>query len=280
MMAAIQLQRFGADLLLFECGPLGGLLLHAYRLDNIPGFPEGISGPDLAARMVEQMKRFKVSVIPERVVRLAFTRGAFHLRTARRSYCADRVIIASGTCPKSYPIALRGTKAVRQRLFDSVLPLRGRRGMRMAVIGASDAACDYALSLAVHNRVWVLGRSDRLGAIAPLAGAVESHPRISIIRNVAVRSLSMRRGMLHITGECGRTPYALDVDAAVTAIGREPETRFIAPGLMSRLASLQSDGRLRLIGDVVRGRMRQASIAAGDGMRAAMELWEKRKEPQ
>lgn len=276
MTAAVQLRRLGASPLLFESGSIGGLLHHASRIDNYPGFPEGISGPALAARLTEQVRRFKVHIEPVRVERLAWSarKGAFKLDTEEQTYLADRVIVASGTRPRPYPPARRATKTVRGRFFDSIAPLRGKRDLRVAVIGASDAAYDYALSLAGSNRVWLLARSDRSRAIAPLAAAAEAHPSLSIEYGVTVQSFSIRQGALRIGGVRLGKHFTLEVDAVLTAIGRDPEMTFLPPRLRPLIPELEAAGRLWMAGDVVRGRMRQASIAAGDGMRAAMELWE------
>jgi thioredoxin reductase (NADPH) len=275
MTAAVQLRRLGADPLLFESGPLGGLLHHASRIDNYPGFPEGITGPTLAARLTEQVKRFDVRVEPARAVRLVWSArsGKFSIDTDKHSFSADRVIVASGTRPRSYQPVLKAPRTVRDRLFDSIVPLRGRRGLRVAVIGASDAAYDYALSLAGPNRVWILQRSGDARAIAPLIGAAAAHPCISIEQDVTVRGFLLRQGGVRIAATKDRKPVVFEVDAVVTAIGREPETGFITPRLRPNIETLEAAGKLWMAGDVVRGRMRQASIAAGDGMRAAMELW-------
>jgi thioredoxin reductase (NADPH) len=274
--AAVQLRRMGADPLLFEPGPVGGLLHHASRMDNYPGFPGGIAGPALAERLAAQVRRFKVRVVRARVERLSWADGAgrFRLQTEAGPIGAGRVIVATGTRPRPYPPAGKAPNRARGRVFDSVVPLRGRRGLRIAVIGGSDAAFDYALTLARGNRVSILMRSALPRANAVLQAAVAGHPRVTLVPDAAVRSFAPGRGGLRIEGRRGGKPFALEADAAVTAVGRDPETGFIAPSVRARLAFLRESGRLWLAGDVVRGRMRQASIAAGDGMYAAMELWD------
>ena len=276
MTAAVQLRRLGADPLLFESESLGGLLHHASRIDNYPGFPEGITGPALTARLAEQVRRFRVRIEPVGAERLAWSAraGVFSLGTAERTYRVERVIVASGTRPRPYSPALQAPRAVLDRLFDGIVPLRGKRDLRVAVIGGSDAAYDYALSLAGPNRVWLLQRSAAPRAIAPLVEAAGKHPGISIEPDCAVRAFSLRRGAVRIDAVRRGKPVVLEVDAVVSAIGREPELKFIPPRLRPLIPTLEAAGRLWLAGDVVRGRMRQASIAAGDGMRAAMELWD------
>lgn len=279
MTAAVQLRRLGADPLLFEPGPLGGLLHEASRIDNYPGFPEGITGQALAARLAEQVKRFGVRVKAIQVERLAWSarHGEFRLETKKNSFVADRVIVASGTRPRPYPPAVWASKSVKNRIFDSIVPLRDKRGLRVAVIGASDAAYDYALSLAGANRVTMLQRGANPKAIAPLAKAAGTNSNISIEQNVTVRGFLLHRKAVRIAALQGGKPIVFDMDAVVTAIGRVPELAFLPPRLRSRITELQAAGKLWMAGDVARGRMRQASIAAGDGMRAAMELWEQRR---
>jgi thioredoxin reductase (NADPH) len=274
--AAVQLRRMGADPLLFEPGPVGGLLHHASRMDNYPGFPGGIAGPALAERLAAQVRRFKVRTVRVRVERLSWAGGAgrFRLQTEAGPFGAGRVIVATGTRPRPFPPAEKAPHRARGRVFDSVVPLRGRRGLRLAVIGGSDAAFDYALALAMGNRVTILMRSAHPRANAALRAAVAGHPRVTLLPEAAVRSFSAGRGCLRIEGRRSGTPFVLEADAAVTAVGRDPETGFLSPSVRSRLTVLQGSGRLWLAGDVVRGRLRQASIAAGDGMRAAMELWD------
>src|SRR4030042_1737473 len=96
---AIQLKRYRIQPLLFERAQAGGLLWNANLVENYPGFPLGISGPDLVSRFVRQAQHLRIDVTYEEVIELAYDQEMFQVRSAQKKYTSRLVVIATGTKP-------------------------------------------------------------------------------------------------------------------------------------------------------------------------------------
>jgi len=274
MTAAIQLTRCGLRPLLFEAGTPGGLVRNGAWIENYPGFPAGIAGEDLARLFRRQCRQFAVPCRRERVTELDYLPGKerFRIRTASGAWTAPFVVLGSGTSPNPFPPARRWPGRIRDRVLFEILPLKNSRGKRMLVIGASDAAFDYAVSLSRRNRVWILNRGSCHGAIPPLAAAVLKNPSICYWKNTELKDVAWFGRRLKATVRREKELAELIVDYIIPAVGRQPQKSFYTARLGSLEDSLLRKGRLHLVGDVRNDRFRQVSIAVGDGMRAAMQI--------
>jgi thioredoxin reductase (NADPH) len=270
--AAIQLQRFGLQPLVFEKAEMGGLLRNANWVENYPGFPGGISGPRLAQRIERQASRLGVKVIFQEVKRLDFAAGQFRLETDVNHYAATIAIVASGTTAR--PIRDFAIPAeLRSRVFYEVWPIQHLRDQRIAIIGAGDAAFDYALNLAKANYVFLLNRDRQTHCLTLLYERAAACPRISIHANRSVKALNPSVGGIRLEwAEAGSTG-SLSVDYLIAAIGRDPETGFFSHTVAEQAGDLQRQGVLVFIGDVHNGMYRQTAIAAGEGLHAAMKIY-------
>ena len=268
--AAIQLARYGIPARVFEAGQAGGLLLNANLVENYPGFPNGIPGPQLAAVFRAQAERWGVRVTSAEVTALDWRDGRFEAVTAAGTWHAPFALVASGTRPRifqEFPIP----QACRARVHYEVYPLRGISARRVVIVGAGDAAFDYALNLARANDVTILNRGSETRCLGLLRERAAAEARIDYRQHTQVQGLQPSPdGGLMVECEGPTGPVAFEADFLLGALGREPRTQFLAPGLLEQKDALLARGRLHLIGDVVNGRYRQAAIAAGDGLRAAM----------
>jgi len=272
--AAVQLRRGGIPFLLYEGGRIGGLLNEAQRVENFPGVAGGLPGRDLAARLRRQLQAAGIAVEHDGVLHLAFRDGLFAVRTAKGVRRAARVILACGTTPLAAGPPL-DPERLRGRLFASVLPLLRARGETIAVIGGGDAACDYALSLAARNQVHILVRSARPRALPILLERCRGHRRIVIHEDCRLTGArSGGKGMIILTAVRAADGSSREIacQRILTAIGRAPALQFLDPALRASLPGLDKGKKIYLAGDVGNGRFRQAAIAAGDGLRAAMEI--------
>lgn len=267
--AAIQLKRFGLDPVVLERDHIGGLLVNASLVENYPGFPQGIPGLDLVKLFESQLERTGVSVSVEEVLELDHD-GSFVLRTSRRELRSRTVVVASGTVPKTFEgIETHGD--VAQRVFYEVYPIADIEGKQIAIIGAGDAAFDYALNLSRKNSVSILNRTDRLKCLPLLWERAMRVPRIMYSENVGLTTIAGDRGGLMLWGESPAGVWGLEVDYAIFAIGRKPRLGFLSERLRLEAGRLESEGVLHFVGDVKNGVFRQTSIAVGDGVRAAMK---------
>jgi thioredoxin reductase len=270
--AAMQLQRFGLQPLVFEKAEAGGLLRNANWVENYPGFPGGISGPRLAQRIGRQASRLGVKIIFQEVRRLDYAAGQFMLETDANHYFATVAVVASGTTAR--PICDFTISAeLQSRVFYEVWPIQHLRDQRIAIIGAGDAAFDYALNLAKANHVFLLNRDRQTHCLPVLLERAAACPRISIHASRAVKALKPQAGGICLDwAEAGSTG-SLSVDYLIAAIGRDPETGFIPHQLAKQAGGLQRQGLLVFIGDVHNGMNRQTAIATGEGLHAAMKIY-------
>jgi thioredoxin reductase (NADPH) len=274
--AAVQLARCGLTPSLYERGRVGGLLWNANLLENYPGFPAGVSGADLSARLEEQLARHDVAVRSEEVTAASFDGDAFRLECAGSSERCRLLVVASGTRPRKLPAPPAAPPAgdSRGRVLYDVYPVAGVSGKNIVVVGAGDAAFDYALNLSRRNDVTILGRSAVPRCIPVLEERAAAAARIEYRPNADVLRLDVNDDPgVSVTYAGPDGPESLEADYVLLAIGREPERGFIPESLMEDAERSEGEGRLYFVGDVRNGELRQAAIAAGDGVRAALEIY-------
>lgn len=275
--AAIQLKRYGLQPLLIEQSNPGGLLLNANLVENYLGFPGGIPGPELASLFEHQASMTGVQITTARVVSVNFKR-IFEIHTTAGAYQTEFLVIASGTRPKRLP-GLAVQPAIQNRLYYEVYPLREVHGKQIAVIGAGDAAFDYALNLSQRNQVALLNRSAKLNCLPLLWERACGSANIHYHANTEVGCVKPAKPtglLLECLSPDGN--LNLGVDFLVAAIGREPQADFLAVEFLRQAETLKQQGKLYFIGDVKNDIYRQTSIAAGEGIMAAMKIYQKYKE--
>ncbi len=273
--AAIQLKRSGIEPLLLEKERAGGLLLNANRVENYPGFPDGITGVDLVGLMVWHMDRFGIRPVHTEVQSLHRERGVFRLEADGDLLQARIVVLASGTqgiIPDDLPLQ---ESLLGRRIFCDLKDTSPQPGHRVTIIGGGDCAFDYALNLAERScQVSILHRGDRPRALPLLLERASSRPRIDYYAGVALKSIGETETglVLHLTG----TPVDhLEVEILLLAVGRRPCVGFVSSEIVSEIDSARKIEGLYLAGDVRRGSMRQVGIAVGDGLMAAMDIGSK-----
>jgi len=276
--AAIQLKRYGITALLLERDEAGGLLRNANLVENYPGFPGGIPGAKLVRLFQEQASQTGVNVTACEVTRLSWDRDAFEVHTHQGAYRAKIAVIASGTTPRTFT-DLRIPSECRKRLFYEVHPFVEQEGARFAIVGAGDAAFDYALNLARRNQVVILNRGKHVNCLPLLWERTSACERITYHAQTEV--LDVQCGpknelRLNCSGPGGGMSFF--VDYLIGALGREPQVAYLANELRQAVNVPEYEGKLYWIGDVKNGIYRQTSIAVGDGIRAAMHIYQYLKE--
>jgi thioredoxin reductase (NADPH) len=270
--AALQLKRQGQRPLLLEGKRPGGLLLNANLVENYPGFPEGISGPDLVETFLTQVDRWGVEITHRKVRSLDFIKDLFTIQTEKDVFQSEIVIIATGTEPKVFRDALIPEEAAGL-VFYEVFPIQQVRGKTILIIGAGDAALDYALNLADENQVLILNRSGKRKGLELLWERIQEETSIRYFDRHIVRSIQCTdRQSLKIGAVSEGEERTFDCDFLIPAIGRTPVLDFLNPTVKDEVKSLSDMGRLFFIGDVKNREFRQTAIAVGDGLKAAMKI--------
>ncbi|MBC8332859.1 MAG: NAD(P)/FAD-dependent oxidoreductase [Anaerolineae bacterium] len=271
--AAIQIKRFGVDPLVFEMDAPGGLLCNANLVENYPGFPRGIAGTRLVRLFERQAQAVGVNLTHARVTQLDWDGGAFRLDTSHGARMARRVVVATGTRPRTFT-NLEIPAPLIDRVFYEVFHLFGVTGQHIAIVGAGDAAFDYALNLAGRgNTVTILNRGGELKCLPLLWERSQVKPRICYLAHTALETLEPGAddGLL-LRCVSGRKKLKIQADYLLGAIGRVPRLDVLSPRVQDQAQSLESRALLYFIGDVKNGIYRQTSIAIGDGIRAAMQI--------
>ncbi len=273
---AVQLHHAGLHPLLIEREQLGGLLPSANWVENYPGFPNGIKGSDLAELFSSQFLNYVPEIEHASVTAVDWDGNLFQLVLGDRTISTETLIVATGTVPKPLP---EYCSKLNGRIHSEIIPLLGVSGKTIAIVGAGDAAFDYALSLARANDVVILSRSPQPKCLPRLAQMVRDNPRIQYLPNSDITDIAVDQdGRLQPVMEHAAEDVLPGFDSVLFAIGRVPELGFISDGLLEKKAELEEKRRLFLIGDAVNGHCRQTAIAVGQGVMAAMQIMEKMKQ--
>jgi len=267
--AALQLLRWTGDLVVVS-PHVGGCVRHARWIENLAGFPGGISGQELASRLQNQFNALQIPRLDTRVDRLEKVGADYHLHTPMGIVSARRVIAGPGTRPRQLDIpgATQAIASARLGYHIDEVPLPP--GAPVLIIGGGDVACDTALSLAgSQDRVTIAVRGTRMRAHSRLQQNVAAHAKIRVVFNRPARAIHVEND--GITLQCGdkTSGTSISAAAALVAIGRIPDLDFLNPRLHG--AASRANGFF-LVGDAAHPRHRQVAMAVGDGMAAAMAI--------
>jgi len=275
---SLQLKRYGIDPLIFEHNQVGGLLHNANLVENYPGFPGGIPGPDLVHLFEEQIQDYAIRIMATSVRQLSHQRDLFKISTLEQDYQSRIVVIASGTKPRQFS-EITIPAALQDQVFYEVYPLLNHKDQRIAIVGAGDAAFDYALNLGQKNDVLILNRTDQISCLPLLWERANSFPRIEYHQSTRLTKLSTSPdGKILLDCSTVSAPVSLEVDFLIGAIGRDPQLDFISGQFAKKAIQLEGLGALYYVGDVVHGLYRQTAIAVGNGILTAMKIYERLKE--
>ena len=273
MACAIQLTRMGLHPLVIEKAKPGGMLVNANMVENYPGFPGGIKGDKLVRLFKKQASTFDINLVRDEITDVIHNGRSFELKGRKDAYKSDILVIATGTAPvvpAECPVQL----IKRGLVHTDISSLRITTGKTIGIIGAGDAAFDYAVSLAENsNTVHIFNRSDRIRALELLQEKAKAMGEIKYFEHY--RAMEMAEApnnkLRAVFGHYEQShPFLLDY--LIFATGRIPALRFVNQELMSKMKILEQQKKLYLIGDVRNEDFRQVSVAVGDGVRAAMEI--------
>jgi thioredoxin reductase (NADPH) len=288
--AAVYAARANLEPLLFEgflSGPAGGQLTTTTEVENYPGFPEGIMGPELMLQFRAQAARFGTSILTEDVTSVDFSKRPFLIQGSSTSVLAEAVIIATGASAKRLDIEgaregefwQKGVTACA--VCDGAAPIF--RQKPLYVIGGGDSAVEEAIFLTKYgSRVYIVHRRGELRASKIMADRALHHPKIEILWNAAIEKISgdqlVRRVQIkHLLD--GKLEER-EAGGVFFAIGHEPNTQFLKGQLkldptgyivVEPGRTLTNVEGVFAAGDVQDRIYRQAVSAAGTGCMAALD---------
>jgi thioredoxin reductase (NADPH) len=280
--AAVYAARANLRPLVLGGGLYGGQLMITTDVENYPGFPEGILGPELMIKFREQAERFGARIENVDATSVDFAKHPLIVRTDDAQHEAETVIVATGASARWLEIP--GEERLRGRGVSSCATCDGAffREKRIAVVGGGDSAAEEALFLTrFGSRVTVIHRRDRLRASKIMVDRLRSNEKVDFIWNAAVEEVhgETRVTGLRLRNQTDGSTFDIETDALFVAIGHEPNTGVFAGqlDLDARGYIVSADGSVTNVegvfvaGDVYDHRYRQAITAAGAGCRAAMD---------
>ena len=285
--AAIYTARASLNPLVISGAEPGGQLTTTTDVENFPGFPEGIMGPELMTRMQQQAEKFGTRVEYGAVTSIEKNDdGTFTLKTDGKEYQAESVIIATGARPRH--LGIPNEKELIGHGLTSCATCDGAfyRDVPVCVIGGGDSACEEAGFLTrFASKVYLIHRRDELRASKIMADRVLNNDKIEPVWDSTVSA--------YLTDDEGEMRAAtlknvktdeeseLEIKCVFVAIGHDPNTQFLDNGIGVDLdengyivktnTSETSVPGIFVSGDVTDHVYRQAVTAAGSGCAAALD---------
>lgn len=288
--AAIYTARANLEPLLIEGEPSstsdqpGGQLMLTTDVENFPGFPEGIMGPDLMGDMRTQAERFGTTIVTDKVTNIDLSERPFTITTREGSYKALSVIVSTGA--QSLMLGLEAETRLMGYGLSTCATCDGFffRGHNIAVVGGGDSAVEEANFLTKFaDKVTLIVRRDELRASKIMQDRAMNNPKIEMLWNTSVTDLIGDEKLAgasivnNVTGDTG----TLDVTGLFIAIGHKPNTDLFrgvldmdegTGYLITRPDSTYTNvPGVFACGDVKDSVYRQAITAAGSGCMAALD---------
>ncbi|MBX9744425.1 MAG: FAD-dependent oxidoreductase, partial [Chlamydiales bacterium] len=252
-----------------------------------PGFPQGITGPDLMMNFRSQAARFDTTILTEDVEFVDLSKRPFLVKGSSTEMYAESVIIATGATAKRLDIEGAGEGQFWQKgvsacaVCDGAAPIFKNRPL--FVIGGGDSAVEEAIFLTKYgSKVFIVHRRDQLRASKIMAERALNHPKIAILWNSAIEKIlgdQVVRRVIVKQAETGQT-QELEAGGVFFAIGHAPNTSFLQGQLDTSSTgyilvrpgtSYTSKEGVFAAGDVQDPTYRQAVTAAGSGCMAALD---------
>ncbi|HEV7206980.1 MAG TPA: thioredoxin-disulfide reductase [Jatrophihabitans sp.] len=273
-----------ADLapLVFEGSQYGGALMNTTDVENFPGFPEGIMGPDLMNQIRTQAERFGAELVADDVVSMDLTGPVKTVRTLDGEFTADAVILSMGSAYRKLGLDREDQLSGHGVSWCATCDGFFFRDQDIAVVGGGDTAMEEATFLTRFARsVTIVHRRDALRASRIMVDRAEANPKIRWALNSAVADI---HGDTSVTGVRLRDTVTgaerdIELGGLFIAIGHEPRSELVVGQV-----ELDDEGYVRTgegtrtniegvfaAGDLVDHTYRQAITAAGTGCQAALD---------
>lgn len=280
--AAIYTTRGAASTLVLAGEKWGGQLMLTTEVDNFPGFPEGIQGPELMMRMRKQAERFGAEIVEKNVVQVNFSSLPYKIITSDSQYLAKTVIISTGASNKW--LGVPGEKELLGRGVATCAPCDAPfyKDKKVAVVGGGDSALTEAIVLTKYaTEVIVIHRRDELKASVAMQKKAKDNKKIKFLWNTEITRIvgEGKVEKLELKNNKENKTSELKVDGVFIAIGHKPDSDlFKGPVEMDERGYIKVHGHTStnlegvfVAGEVHDQHYKQAITTAGFGCMAAMD---------
>jgi thioredoxin reductase (NADPH) len=280
--SAIYTSRAGLETLVVAGTMWGGQLMLTRKVENFPGFENGILGPTLMEQMQNQAKRWGAEFVFEHATAVDFKSKPFKVTVGNKVFKAKTVILATGASAKW--LGLESETRLRGRGVSVCATCDAPffRNKKVVVVGGGDTAMEEALFLSkVVGDVKIIHRRDKLRASKCLQDNVFMNPKISFIWNSTVRKILGKDRVegIKLRNIVSNEESTLSCDAIFLAIGYTPNTNIFKDQIeldKTGYIVVKEETRTNIdgvfaAGDVADYRYRQAIAAAGSGCKAAID---------
>ncbi len=261
----------------------GGQLMTTSEVENYPGFPNGIFGPELMINMKQQSERFGTTMITDEVTKVDFKNMPFKIYTESSIYTAESVLISTGATPRKLGIEPEQAFSGRGISYCATCDGPFFKDQHIVVVGGGDTALEEANFLTKFGKsVKIIHRRDNLRASKILQERAFENPKIEFIWNSTVVDIKGDGKISSIIIKNNKTGVEtkLNVGGLFVAIGHEPNTSIFKDQIdmddrgyviVKNHTNTNIDG-VFASGDVHDYRYRQAITAAGFGCMAALDI--------
>jgi thioredoxin reductase (NADPH) len=282
--AALYASRAGLNPIVIEGHEPGGQLTTTTDVDNFPGFPEGVMGPELMANMKKQVLRFGTEFLSTKVTEVNLSNRPFHLKCENgKEFLAETLIISTGATAKY--LGLPNEMQLIGKGVSACATCDGffYRGKIVHVVGGGDTALEEANFLTrFAEKVYLIHRKDSFRASKPMQERTFNNPKIEVVWNTEVKEIlfdnSGVNGLKVFNNKTSATTER-KTDGFFLGIGHEPNTKFLKGQLaLDEQGYIKTQGThpdtsvkgVFACGDVQDPYYRQAISAAGSGCQAAI----------
>src|ERR1700741_1676284 len=279
--AAIYAGRANLNPLVVEGHEPGGQLSLTTHVENYPGFPEGILGPELIENMRKQAKRFGAEFKAGIVTEVDLTQRPFRVIAGKDAYETRSLIVAAGASARL--LGLKGEKELIGHGLSTCATCDGYffRGKEIAVVGGGDTAMEESNFLSRYaSKVYLIHRRNEFRASKIMIDRVRANEKVELVTPYVIDEILAPEGLvsgIRVRETHNGSTRELAVDGVFVAIGHDPNSTVFKGKLemdengylIPRSGSLTSVPGVFIAGDVQDHRYRQAVTAAGSGCMAA-----------
>jgi thioredoxin reductase (NADPH) len=281
--AALYTARAELAPLVFEGSQYGGALMNTTEVENFPGFPGGIMGPELMANIRSQAEKFGAELVADDVTSVDLTGPIKHVRTHTEEYTADAVILAMGSAYRKLGLAREDELSGHGVSWCATCDGFFFRGHHIVVVGGGDTAMEEATFLTrFAESVTVVHRREGLRASRIMVERAQSNPKIRWALNSEVAEIHGEGTVSGLTLRDTRTGALTELDATglFIAVGHDPRSELVKGQVdLDDEGYVLTDGKstrtnltgVFAAGDLVDHVYRQAITAAGTGCQAALD---------